>query len=348
LHTLAVVAPNVAGLGMNEVVLPVVPMFHVNAWGLPYAVPMAGAKLVMPGPQLDGESLYKLFEEEGVTLAAGVPTIWLGLQNYLKAGQRRFSTLNKLIVGGTAPPESMVRYFEEEVGIDFIHAWGMTETSPIGTVCRLKPHLSAAEDPLVFKLNQGLPLWGVELKIVDAEGNHLAHDGQAMGDLYVRGHWVNGGYYHNDDANRDAFDAEGWFQTGDVATINPDGYLRIVDRSKDVIKSGGEWISSVEIENIAMGHPRVAEAAVVGMPHPRWDERPFLVLVAKEKGDVISKAEMDAYFEGKIAKWWVPDRVEMVEELPHTATGKLSKLQLRERFKGCELTDETLDSTTTL
>ncbi len=331
LHAYGSSLPDALGGSARDCILPVVPMFHVNAWGLPYAGPLTGAKLVMPGPHLDGASLYTLFEEEGVTMSAGVPTIWLGLLQYLQGNKLKLSTVKRLVIGGSAAPPAMIRAFDEQYGITVLHAWGMTEMSPLGTVNTYKnKHLSLpAADRDRIRLKQGRSIFGVELKIVDGDGNELPRDGKAFGDLLVRGPWITSGYYKAEGGNplRD-----GWFPTGDVATLDADGYMQITDRSKDVIKSGGEWISSIDLENIAVAHPAVAEAAVIGAAHPKWDERPLLVVVRKPGQDV-GRDELIAFYEGKVAKWWIPDDVIFVDDLPHTATGKLSKLQLRDRLR---------------
>ena len=338
LHAYGSSLPDALGASACDSILPAVPMFHVNAWGLPYACALTGAKLVMPGPHLDGASLYSLFEEEGVTMSAGVPTIWLGLLQHLQGHKLRLSTVKRLVIGGSAAPPAMIRAFDEQFGITVVHAWGMTEMSPLGTLNAGKhKHRSLpVEERDRIRLKQGRNICGVELKIVDGDGNALPHDGQAFGDLLVRGPWVTSGYYkaEGDDAFRD-----GWFRTGDVATIDPDGYMQITDRSKDVIKSGGEWISSIDLENIAVAHPAVAEAAVIGAPHPKWDERPLLVVIRKAGQDV-SREDLLAFYEGKVAKWWIPDDVVFVDDLPHTATGKLSKLQLRERLRDYRFSGE--------
>ncbi len=330
LHAYGSSLPDALGASALDTILPAVPMFHVNAWGLPYACALTGAKLVMPGPHLDGASLYSMFEEEGVTMSAGVPTIWLGLLHYLQANKLRLSTVKRLVIGGSAAPPAMIRSFDEQFDVTVVHAWGMTEMSPLGTVNTYKKkHLALPEKERDhIRLNQGRSLFGVEMKIVDGNGADLPRDGKAFGDLLVRGPWITSGYYRSegDDALRD-----GWFPTGDVATIDPDGYMQITDRSKDVIKSGGEWISSIDLENIAVAHPAVTEAAVIGAYHPKWDERPLLVVIRKAGQDV-SREELLAFYEGKVAKWWIPDDVIFVEDLPHTATGKLSKLLLRQRL----------------
>jgi len=335
LHAYCISLPDVSDYSARSVVLPIVPMFHVNAWGIPYAGPLVGAKLVFPGPGLDGASLYELFEKEKVTSSSGVPTVWLGLINYLRQNQLRLSTLKKTVIGGSACPPAMLKTLQEEYGIEVRHGWGMTEMSPVGTVNTAKEkHLGLPPaQRFELALKQGRPLYGVEMKIVDGDGRELPRDGKAFGDLLVRGPWILREYYKGEGGNvlRD-----GWFPTGDVATIDPDGYLQITDRSKDVIKSGGEWISSIDLENVAMGHPAVMEAAVIGVRHPKWDERPLLVVV-KKPGAQVTRDELLAFYEGKVAKWWLPDDVVFVEQLPHTATGKLSKMTLRQQFEGYRL-----------
>jgi fatty-acyl-CoA synthase len=290
----------------------------------------------MPGPHLDGASLYTMFEEEGVTMSAGVPTIWLGLLQYLQANKLKLSTVKRLVIGGSAAPPAMIRNFDEQFGVTVLHAWGMTEMSPLGTVNTYKKkHLALpAADRDRIRLNQGRAIFGVEMKIIDGEGKELPRDGKAFGDLMVRGPWITSGYFKSEGG--DAL-VDGWFPTGDVATIDPDGYMQITDRSKDVIKSGGEWISSIDLENIAVAHPAVTEAAVIGAPHPKWDERPLLVVI-KKAGQEVTRDELIAFYEGKVAKWWIPDDVVFVDDLPHTATGKLSKLQLRERLRDYRFT----------
>jgi acyl-CoA synthetase (AMP-forming)/AMP-acid ligase II len=337
LHAYGACLPDALGASARDCILPVVPMFHVNAWGLPYACALTGAKLVMPGPHLDGASLYSMFEEEGVTMSAGVPTIWLGLLQHLQGNKLKLSTVKRLVIGGSAAPPAMIRAFDEHFGITVLHAWGMTEMSPLGTVNTYKfKHLALpAEERDRIRLKQGRGIFGVELKIVGGDGSTLPNDGKAFGDLMVRGPWITSGYFKSEGGNplRD-----GWFPTGDVATIDADGYMQITDRSKDVIKSGGEWISSIDLENIAVAHPAVAEAAVIGAAHPKWDERPLLVVVRKPGQDV-GRDELIAFYEGKVAKWWIPDDVVFVDDLPHTATGKLSKLQLRERLSAYRFSD---------
>ncbi|MDQ4061906.1 MAG: AMP-binding protein, partial [Pseudomonadota bacterium] len=314
------------------------PMFHVNAWGVPYAAAMCGAKLVFPGPALDGASLCDLFESESVTLALGVPTVWLGMLKHLADTGKRPGVLQRLLVGGSAAPPAMIETFEKTYGIRVMHGWGMTEMSPVGTVSSLKrKHLGASPDEQIsIKSMQGRPLFGVEMKIVDAEGKPLPHDGQSMGELLVRGPWIISAYYKDEAASRAAFDSEGWFRTGDVCTIDPDGYLRITDRRKDVIKSGGEWISSIDLENAAMGHPDVAESAVIGLPHPKWGERPLLIVVPKS-GKQPDKGALIGFLSTRMPKWMLPDDVVFTEELPHTATGKLLKTRLREIYKDYRL-----------
>jgi len=313
-------------------VLPIVPMFHVNAWGIPYSAPMVGAKLVLPGAGLDPASLYALFEQERVDCSSGVPTVWLGLIAYLKENGLRLSTLKRTIIGGSACPPAMIRTLRDDFGITVAHGWGMTEMSPVGTINAPKARHAGEDDEAAVALaaRQGRPLFGVELKTVDADGAELPHDGVSAGTVLVRGPWILARYYQ--DEGGDPLTADGWLPTGDVGTVDDDGYLTITDRTKDMIKSGGEWISSIELENIAIGHPGVAEAAAIGVPHPRWNERPLLVVV-KRAGAAVERAELLAFYEGKVAKWARPDDVVFVDELPHTATGKLSKRTLRERFR---------------
>ena len=335
LHSFAVCLPDAFGLSASEVVLPVVPMFHVNAWGIPYAAAMTGTKLVLPGAKLDGASLFELFESEGVTITAGVPTVWLALLRHMEENGLTPSTLKRVLIGGAAAPAAMIRAFRERHGIDVIHAWGMTELSPLGTVNRFKAkHAGSTEETREsLREKQGRPPFGIDLRIVGAAGRQIAHDGAEFGDLQARGHWVIDRYFR--DAGGEVLDG-GWFPTGDVATLDADGYMKITDRSKDVIKSGGEWISSIAIEGLAMSHPAIAQAAVIGVPHPKWDERPLLVAVPKE-GAKVTREELLGFLAGKIAKWWIPDDVIFVEALPHTATGKVSKLELRRQLAAYRL-----------
>ena len=333
LHAYAAALPDCFNCAARDVVLPVVPMFHVNAWGIPYLAPLVGCKLVLPGPGLDAASLYELCEQEGVTFTAGVPTIWFGLLTFMRENERQFSTLRRMIVGGAACPPALLRAFSDELGVEIRHAWGMTETSPLGTVSTLKPQQTALPPDAQFALltKQGRPLFGVDMKIVDDAGRELPHDGVAFGDLLVRGPWVVADYFPAD--NPGALTPDGWFRTGDVGTIDAAGFLHLTDRSKDVIKSGGEWISSIELENTAVAHPAVAEAAVIGVPHPKWSERPLLIVV-RRPGHAVGARELLDFFDGKVASWWKPDAVEFVAELPHTATGKILKTQLRKDFAG--------------
>jgi acyl-CoA synthetase (AMP-forming)/AMP-acid ligase II len=333
LHAYATLMPDALGLARHDVVLPIVPMFHVNAWGLPYGCPMVGAKLVFPGSKMgDGVILAELINEEGVTMSAGVPTVWLGLLAYLKKSGMRVDSLDRIIVGGAACPLSVMEDFDK-YGVETRVGWGMTEMSPLGSV-----NTSTAgrdeygeEQFAKVRLKAGRPVFGVDMKIVDDEGQEQPWDGVAFGSLKVRGPWVCSSYYKHDGS--DAHAADGWFETGDVATIDPEGSMAITDRTKDVIKSGGEWISSIEVENVATDHPKVAEAAVIGHFHPKWSERPLLIVVRSDDGQDLTPKEMLAWFDGKIAKWWTPEAVEFVAELPHTATGKLQKVTLREMFK---------------
>ena len=334
LHTLGGMSPEALNISALDVMLPVVPMFHVNAWGLPYMCTAAGAKLVFPGAAMDGASIHALFEHEKVTISAGVPTVWLGLLAHVKANNLKFGTLKETIIGGSACPPAMIESFERDYGVRVVHAWGMTEMSPLGTACRLMAKHLALSPAEQFKVQvkQGRAVYGVEMRIVDGDGKELPRDGKAFGDLMVRGPWIVERYFREEHSALKG----GWFPTGDVATIDADGYMQITDRSKDVIKSGGEWISSIDLENIAMAHPAVQEAGVIGVAHPKWDERPLLVVVKKKDAD-ITREELLKFFEGKIAKWWMPDDVVFVDQLPHTATGKLLKTKMREDFKGYSL-----------
>ncbi len=328
LHAFALNMADVIGLRAADRVLPVVPMFHVNAWGTPYGAPMVGASLVMPGRHLDGASLAKLMNDERVTISAGVPTVWLGLLNHLRASGERLHTVKRFVIGGSACPRLLFEAFDREYGINIDHAWGMSELSPLGTYNAPKPSNAHLEGEELMRLRekQGRGIYGVDMRIVDDEGRELPWDGVASGHLQSKGYWVCSSYFGG--TAGDALDAEGWFATGDVATIDPDGYMEITDRSKDVIKSGGEWISSIQLENLAMSHPDVAEAAIIAARHPKWDERPLLIVVPRE-GREIDKQALLSFYEGKVAKWWIPDDVVVVTELPHTATGKVQKLALR-------------------
>jgi fatty-acyl-CoA synthase len=336
LHAYAAALPDALNLSARDVILPVVPMFHVNAWGMPYSCALTGAKLVFPGQHLDGKSLHQLFETEEVTMSAGVPTVWLGLLNYMKAQKLRFSTLKRVVIGGSACPPAMIRSFQEEYGVEVLHAWGMTEMSPLGTVSTFKTkHMKQSrEERYAVQNKQGRAIYGVDLRVVGEDGSELPWDGAAIGDLHVRGPWVIKGYFKGEGGDPLRIDEHGagWFPTGDVVNIDAEGFIQITDRSKDVIKSGGEWISSIDLENIAISHPAIAEAAVIGVKHPKWDERPIVVAV-KKPGQEVSRDELLRFYEGKIAKWWTPEDVVFVDELPHTATGKLSKLTLRQQFK---------------
>jgi len=336
LHAYAASLPDVMCLSARDAVLPVVPMFHVNAWGLPYAAALTGCKLVFPGGAMDGKSIYELIEAEKVTFAAGVPTVWQMLLSHMKPAGLRFSTLNRTVIGGSACPPAMIKSFQDDYGVRVLHAWGMTEMSPLGTLTSLKnKHLALPADQQMLLLQkQGRAIYGVDMKIVDGEGNDQPWDGKAYGDLLVRGPWVVASYFKGEGGNPLVKDAAGkeWFPTGDVATIDADGYMQITDRSKDVIKSGGEWISSIDIENIAMGHPAIAMAACIGMRHPKWDERP-IVAVVKRPGTEVTAEELLHFYEGKIAKWQIPDDVVFVEAIPMGATGKMLKTRLREQLK---------------
>ena len=335
LHALAGALPDALSMSARDVVLPVVPMFHVNAWGLPYSAAMTGAKLVFPGPAMDGKSIYELIEAEKVSFAAGVPTVWQMMLSHMQAGKLRFSTLKRTVIGGSACPPAMIRAFNDDYGVEVLHAWGMTEMSPLGTVCTLK-NKHASLDPtekMKVRLKQGRGVFGVDMKIVNAQGEELPWDGQAYGDLLVKGPWVISDYYRSEDPSPLV---DGWFPTGDVATIDADGYMQITDRSKDVIKSGGEWISSIDVENIAMAHPAVAMAACIGIKHPKWDERPIIAVVKKPDCEV-SRDELIAFYDGKTAKWQIPDDVVFVDAIPLGGTGKMQKSKLREMLKDYRL-----------
>ncbi len=334
LHSYGLALPDGMGVGGADTILPVVPMFHVNAWGVPYAAPMIGAKLVFPGPHLDGKSLHELLESEKVTFSAGVPTVWLGLINHMKANQLKFSTLKRTVIGGSACPPAMMRTLEDDYGIEVIHAWGMTEMSPLGTLAKLKGKHASLDVQARRRIleKQGKVIFGVDMETIDDDGKVLPWDGASSGNLVVRGPWVIRSYFQRPESPLVQVGGRDWFPTGDVAAIDADGYMQITDRSKDVIKSGGEWISSIDLENIAMAHPAVLEAAAIACHHPKWDERPLLVVV-KKPGAELGAAELIGFFEGRIAKWQIPDDVAFVTEIPHTATGKIQKLKLRELFK---------------
>ena len=335
LHAWAGAMPDALNMSARDSVLPVVPMFHVNAWGLPYSAAMTGAKIVFPGPAMDGKSIFDLIESEKVTFAAGVPTVWQMMLGHMQQGGLRFSTLKRTVIGGSACPPAMIAAFNDQYGVEVLHAWGMTEMSPLGTVCTLKnKHLSMDDSQkMAVRIKQGRGIYGVDMKIVDEQGDELPWDGKAYGDLLVKGPWVIREYFKGEGG---APLVNGWFPTGDVATIDPDGYLQITDRSKDVIKSGGEWISSIDVENIAMAHPAVAMAACIGMKHPKWDERPVVVVVKKPGADV-SREALLAFFEGKTAKWQIPDDVIFIDAIPLGATGKMQKVKLRETLKDYQL-----------
>ncbi len=335
LHAYAAALPDVMCISARDAILPVVPMFHVNAWGIPYSAALAGAKLVFPGPALDGKSVYELIEAEKVNYAAGVPTVWQMLLTHMKPNKLRFSTLKRTVIGGSACPPAMIDAFREEYGVEVLHAWGMTEMSPLGTLCTLKnKHLTMSpEEQMKIRLKQGRAIFAVDMKIVGEDGKELPWDGKTPGDLYVKGPWVVREYFKGEGGDPLV---DGWFPTGDVASIDPDGYMQITDRSKDVIKSGGEWISSIDVENIAVAHPAVQMAACVGMKHPKWDERP-IVAVVKKPGAEVTREELLKFYEGKTAKWQIPDDVVFVDTIPIGATGKMLKTRLREMLKDYKL-----------
>ena len=339
LHAYAAALPDVMCISARDAILPVVPMFHVNAWGIPYSAALTGAKLVFPGPGMDGKSVYEMIENEGVTYAAGVPTVWQMLLTYMKPNGLKFSTLKRTVIGGSACPPAMIDAFRDDYGVEVLHAWGMTELSPLGTLCTLKnKHLKLPkEEQMKLLLKQGRAIYGVDMKIVNDAGDEQPHDGKAYGDLLVKGPWVVANYYKGE-GNPLVKDKDGhdWFPTGDVATIDADGFMQITDRSKDVIKSGGEWISSIDIENIAVAHPAVAMAACIGVAHPKWDERPIVAVVKKPDAHV-SREELLAFYEGKTAKWQIPDDVVFVDAIPIGATGKMLKTKLREQLKDYKL-----------
>lgn len=336
LHTLVGNSSDVMGLRSVDSLMPVVPLFHANAWGLAFGAPAVGAKIVNPGPNMDGESIYQLLTEEKVTFTAAVPTVWLMLMQHLETNKLDLPDLETVVIGGSAVPRVMLEKFERDYGVSVKHAWGMTEMSPLGTIASFKAGMEnmTFDEQMDIKVKQGRPPYLMEMKITDDDGNELPRDGKAFGHLMVRGPFVVGEYIKGDGGQ--ILDEDGFFDTGDVATIDPLGFMQITDRSKDVIKSGGEWISSIEIENIAVGHEKVQEAAVIGIAHPKWDERPLLVVI-KNEGAEVSKEEILGYLEGKIAKWWMPDDVVFVDEIPHTATGKIQKLTLRQQFEDYKL-----------
>jgi len=340
LHAMAAALPDCLSLAAADCVLPVVPMFHVNSWSIVYIAPMTGAKLVLPGAGLDGKSLYELFEAEGVTVSAGVPTVWQGLLAYVESNGLKFSTMRRSAIGGSACPPAMIRKFLDEYNVRVIHAWGMTEMSPIGTAASFKgKHAAMSRDErFAVMATQGRALYGVDMKIVDEAGNELPWGSGTSGDVLVRGPWIIASYFKNEGGDPLVHEIDGvsWFPTGDVARIDADGYMQITDRSKDVIKSGGEWIGSIDLENIAMAHPAVAMAACIAAFHPKWDERPLLVVV-KKPGAEVTRDELLAYYEGRIAKWWTPDDVVFLDAIPLGATGKMQKMKLREQLKDHKL-----------
>ncbi|WAP67052.1 long-chain-fatty-acid--CoA ligase [Jiella pelagia] len=333
LHSMIAQAPDAMNISSSSRMLPIVPLFHANGWGIALTTPMTGATLVMPGPKMDGASVYQLLTEERVTCTAAVPTVWLMLLQHLEAHGGELPDLERVIIGGSACPRRVIDAFQNRYGAQVVHAWGMTEMSPLGTLCAIKPEYAdlTGDELLAVEETQGFPPFGVEMKVTDDENRTLPRDGKTFGRLKVRGPAVAKAYYK--DQGAELFDDERWFDTGDVAHIDPHGYMKITDRAKDVIKSGGEWISSIEIENIAVGHPDVAEAAVIGLSHPKWDERPLLVCVRREGRDP-TKEDVLGYLDGKIAKWWMPDDVVFVDEIPHTAAGKIRKTALRDEFRG--------------
>jgi fatty-acyl-CoA synthase len=332
LHSMMCIAPDAFNLSVQDTIMPVVPFFHANGWSIVFSAPMSGCKLVLPGARLDGASVYELLDGEKVTMTAGVPTIWLALLAHMEANNLKLPHLKRTLIGGSACPRAMIEKFEDIYGVQVSHAWGMTEMNPVGSICSIKPDYGAfdREGILDVKSKQGSAPFTVEMKIVDDADNELPWDGETFGRLKVRGACCAGSYFKNEGG--DILDADGFFDTGDVATIDPYGMMQITDRSKDVIKSGGEWISSIELENIAIGHPKVAEAAVIGIRHPKWDERPLLVIVPK-KDVTVTKEELLGFMQDKVAKWWMPDDVAFVTEIPHTATGKIQKMALRETFR---------------
>jgi fatty-acyl-CoA synthase len=339
LHAMIAAMPDAMGISSKDTILPVVPMFHANAWGLGQSGPMIGAKMVMPGGKMDGPSIYEMLDTENVTFTAAVPTVWLMLLQYLEESGKKLPHLKKVVIGGSACPRAMTKKFQENYDVEVIHAWGMTEMSPLGTLGTMKPEYAGlkGDDRLSIQEKQGYSPFGVEMKVTDDANREHPWDGKTFGRLKVRGPAVARAYYGG--AGKEQFDDEGWFDTGDVAHIDPAGYMQITDRAKDVIKSGGEWISTIDLENLAVGHPDIAEAAVIGVRHSKWDERPLLVVV-KKSGKEPSKADILGYMDGKVAKWWMPDDVAFVDEIPHTATGKIQKTKLREQFSGYRLPTE--------
>jgi acyl-CoA synthetase (AMP-forming)/AMP-acid ligase II len=335
LHTLMGLQATVLGATPNDVILPVVPMFHANAWGIAFAAPASGTKLVMPGPKMDGASIYELLETEGVTFSAAVPTVWQGLLQHMRDNRLKLSTVKRVLIGGSAVPEAHVRIFQDEFGVEVVQGWGMTETSPIGTVSNLLPEMKgwSMDDQVKQRIKQGMPPLGVELVLKDDAGKRLPHDGETFGRLLIKGPTISGAYFNDD---QKILDEEGFFDTGDISTVDEFGFMQITDRAKDVIKSGGEWISSIEVENIAMGHPKVALAAVIGAAHPKWDERPVLLVKLKE-GETEDAQEHLDFLQGKIAKWWMPDDVVFLADIPLGATGKIDKKRLREQMKDYRL-----------
>jgi fatty-acyl-CoA synthase len=334
LHAMLVCASDGFGLSARDTLFMAAPMFHVNAWGMPYACAMTGASMILPGSSLDGASVYRAMRDEMATAALGVPTVWLAFQHYIAAHglqPREDLSLNRVLIGGAAAPPAVVETFERDFGVRVVHAWGMTETSPIATIANpLRKHQGSSQEQRInLQAKQGRVPYGVAIKLLDDEGNSLPHDGKACGHLLVRGHWIAADYYRGD--RRSIVDAADWFDTGDIATIDADGYMQITDRAKDLVKSGGEWISSISLENAAVGHPAVAEAAVIAIAHPKWQERPLMIVV-KKPGCEITKQQLLVYLSDKVAKWWLPDDIVFVGEIPHTATGKIQKMKLRERF----------------
>ena len=336
LHGMMTVAGDALCMKSSEAIMPVAPMFHANAWSMVFSCPMAGAKMVMPGGQMDGESIYQLLDTEQVKMTAAVPTVWLMLSQYLETSGKKLPHLERVVIGGSACPQSMMDTFKRDYDVEVIHAWGMTEMSPVGSLCTIKGGMGELPDDEVraIKIKQGRPPYGVEMKIIGDDGNEMPRDGTSFGHLMVRGPCITKSYMKGEGGQ--ILDGDGWFDTGDVSTLDEHGYMQITDRSKDVIKSGGEWISSIDLENLAVGHPDVAEAAVIGVAHPKWDERPLLIIVRKE-GSEVEKQEILDYMAGQIAKWWMPDDVVFIDEIPHTATGKIQKLALREQFKDYRL-----------